>query len=334
MIFETDRLIVRKATLDDVEHYLQLWNNSNVMKMVGFPQGLNITRQKVSDLIKGYDDTEFDQTLVVIEKSSDRKIGECKLGFPDEDRIASTDIKLFPEFWGKGYGKEIKNALCKYLFQHTAAEVVKADPNIKNIASQRMQEACGGKQVGESTYHFPAQMQHYTEDVHSLLYHIYKADWLNANLSIKAVTDPEEKSNICSSILLELPQWFGIPEANEAYIKGVKSTEFIVAYMFGKAVGFYSIIRHFPETAEIYVCGILADFHRLGIGRSLQTHIENLLQKDDVKYLTVKTLSVSHPDKNYANTRKFYRSVGFLPVEEFKTLWGEANPCLLMLKVL
>jgi hypothetical protein len=44
--------------------------------------------------------------------------------------------------------------------------------------------------------------------------------------------------------------------------------------------------------------------------------------------LTVKTLSPSRPDPNYAGTRRFYEAVGFLPIEEFPTLWGANNPCL------
>lgn len=46
----------------------------------------------------------------------------------------------------------------------------------------------------------------------------------------------------------------------------------------------------------------------------------------------VKTLAPSHPDRNYAKTRAFYQRVGFRPLEELPELWGEANPCLLMVK--
>ncbi|MFA6119201.1 MAG: hypothetical protein WCT85_06020 [Parachlamydiales bacterium] len=50
--------------------------------------------------------------------------------------------------------------------------------------------------------------------------------------------------------------------------------------------------------------------------------------------MTVKTLSPSADDENYAKTRAFYLSMGFYPLEEFKTLWDENNPCLFMIKVL
>jgi len=46
--------------------------------------------------------------------------------------------------------------------------------------------------------------------------------------------------------------------------------------------------------------------------------------------LQVKTLDKSHPDKNYACTRKFYEAMGFRPLECIPELWGKDNPCLIM----
>lgn len=52
----------------------------------------------------------------------------------------------------------------------------------------------------------------------------------------------------------------------------------------------------------------------------------------DRLHLSVKTLSESRPDEEYDRTRQFYLGIGFIPIEEFKTLWGEHNPCLLLIK--
>jgi hypothetical protein len=49
-------------------------------------------------------------------------------------------------------------------------------------------------------------------------------------------------------------------------------------------------------------------------------------------FLTVKTLDESRESKSYEKTRKFYLSVGFLPLEVFPLLWDENNPCLFMAK--
>jgi hypothetical protein len=43
----------------------------------------------------------------------------------------------------------------------------------------------------------------------------------------------------------------------------------------------------------------------------------------------VKTLGPSRADVGYAATRRFYRAVGFLPLEELIDFWGK-NPCLVM----
>ena len=40
LVFETERLIVRIATEADVELFYALWTNPQVMKYVGFPQGI------------------------------------------------------------------------------------------------------------------------------------------------------------------------------------------------------------------------------------------------------------------------------------------------------
>ena len=154
------------------------------------------------------------------------------------------------------------------------------------------------------------------------------------NMKIEKIKKKAERSKICKEIIESLPNWFGLDSANKEYIERSAETDFFTAYMFGKEVGFFSIISHFPQTSEIYVCGILPDFHRLGIGRKLLQAAEEDLRKKKKKFLTVKTLSSSHPDKGYAKTREFYQACGFVPVEEFKELWSKEHPCLFLVKTL
>ena len=333
MIFQTKRLKVRKAVTSDVEMYLSLWNSGNVMRNVGFPKGLRISSERICKQIEEHDETEFDQTLVVIEKASGERIGECKIGLPNEKGISCPDFKFLPEYWRKGFGKELINGLCKYTFSMTRAKIIETSPNVKNVASQKMAESAGGKEIRRYIYNFPPKMQPYTEDVHGIIYHIHKKDWLEQNMRIKKIKSKDEKSRICKEIIEKLPNWFGLESANKEYIEKSADTDFYTAYMFEKEVGFFSIISHFKETSEIYVCGILPDFHRLGIGSKLLRKVEEDLKKKK-KFLTVKTLSSSHPDKGYAKTREFYKACGFVPVEEFKELWGKENPCLFLVKAL
>ena len=56
------------------------------------------------------------------------------------------------------------------------------------------------------------------------------------------------------------------------------------------------------------------------------------LKSDGIEYLQVKTLGSLRPDRNYEKIRQFYEALGFRPLEEFETLWGEGLPCLQMVK--
>lgn len=179
MIFETERLFVRKPTTkdEDVNFYFELWNDPRVMTYVGFPKGLMIRREDIIAQIARADDTEYDKTLLIIEKETNKPVGECKLGLANDEGIAHTDVKLFPEFWGNGFGIEIKQALVDYLFIQTDCNTIEASPNKENIASQKMQEKVGAKRISEGIYHFPEHMKHYTKDVDVYIYRLTRSDW-------------------------------------------------------------------------------------------------------------------------------------------------------------
>ncbi len=99
-------------------------------------------------------------------------MGECKLHPPNPEGIASTDVKLLPDYWGHKYGLEVKRALLDYLFAHTDCVAVEASPNVNNPASIKMQEAVGGVRIKEAVYEFPIGMQDYTVPVHHYIYRV------------------------------------------------------------------------------------------------------------------------------------------------------------------
>jgi ribosomal protein S18 acetylase RimI-like enzyme len=100
------------------------------------------------------------------------------------------------------------------------------------------------------------------------------------------------------------------------------------------AFGFVSVKSLTAVAAEIHVIGVKRRWHRRGIGRALIEGAGEIAAAQGARFLTVKTVSPSKDDPNYAATRRFYEAVGFMPIEEFPTLWGADNPCLLMLRPL
>ena len=142
------------------------------------------------------------------------------------------------------------------------------------------------------------------------------------------------KSTLCEPILRSLPDWFGIEEDITKYLADIDRLPTFLALASDQVIGFLTIKQHFPHSAEILVMGCLPEVHHKGVGRALVGRAEAWLLYQAVDYLQVKTLGPSRPDPGYEVTRAFYQALGFEPLEEFKQIWDENNPCLVLVKKL
>jgi GNAT superfamily N-acetyltransferase len=140
--------------------------------------------------------------------------------------------------------------------------------------------------------------------------------------------------DVCRAILSELPEWFGIPEANAGYANDAETLPTWLALLDGAPAGLLIAKTRFPESAEIWLTATRRALRRHGIGRALVAAAEHEARAAGAQYFSVKTLGPSEVYAPYEETRAFYRAVGFAPLEEFKTLWGPENPALLMVKAL
>ncbi|MGO4958222.1 GNAT family N-acetyltransferase [Luteococcus sp. Sow4_B9] len=135
-------------------------------------------------------------------------------------------------------------------------------------------------------------------------------------------------------LLATLPEWFGLPDANQYYVDATKSLEnWAVRDDAGSVLGLALTTWHFPHVCEVELMVVHRDHHGRGIGTALAQAVEEDARRRGAALLEVKTLGASHPDVNYARTRHFYERMGFLPLEE-TNLWGDQNPCLFMVKPL
>ena len=143
------------------------------------------------------------------------------------------------------------------------------------------------------------------------------------------------RAAICREVLESLPEWFGIPASVENYVVTADQLPMLACFdPAGEVLGFVSVKTHTAFAAEVYVMGVKRPWHRRGIGRGLIDAAAELAVSQGVRFLTVKTLSPSNDDPNYARTRLFYEAVGFMPIEEFPILWGPENPCIFMIRPL
>lgn len=145
-------------------------------------------------------------------------------------------------------------------------------------------------------------------------------------MTISQLTDNAEKRRVTRLILEALPEWFGIPEATEGYISESGGKIFFCAYDADKPVGFLYLKETGTATAELYVMGVLKEYHRQGIGRELVYNAKRAASEAGYSFMQVKTVQMGKYEE-YDRTNRFYLSLGFQEFEVFPTLWDEWNPC-------
>lgn len=153
-------------------------------------------------------------------------------------------------------------------------------------------------------------------------------------MNILKIDNENRKKEIALEILHSLPNWFEFEDSILEYAENSRKMLFLAAYENDIPIGFLSIKRTSTYCSEVYVMGILESFHRHGIGRILVQEAEDYCKEQGIEYMQVKTLDSSNADTSYAKTRAFYEGIGFRPMECIVQIWGDENPCLIMVKSL
>lgn len=145
-------------------------------------------------------------------------------------------------------------------------------------------------------------------------------------MRIQMLDDRQEKQRVAQAILEALPEWFGIPEARENYIRESADEIMLVSSEGGEPDGFLCLKETGRDTLELAVMGVLKEYHRQGVGTALVQAAKRIARERGYSFLQVKTVQMGrYPE--YDATNRFYLSLGFKEFEVFPTLWDEWNPC-------
>lgn len=140
------------------------------------------------------------------------------------------------------------------------------------------------------------------------------------------VERPAEREAAARTVLQALPEWFGLPESLEEYVRVSRDLPFWADAGDGTVRGFVVLRETSPYAAEVYVMGVLPQYHRQGIGRGLFAALRQYAGERGYAFLQVKTVREGCCEA-YDRTNAFYRSLGFRELECFPRLWDERNPC-------
>ncbi len=140
MNIEYQGMKIRRATLDDASLICSWWNNGDIMKDVGFPNGLQKTEEKVKSHI------ECDDKILLILLIDDMPIGEMNysnLG----NKVCEIGIKICEvDLQNKGYGKKFSSLLIERLFS-VGYEKIVLDTDFDNKRAQHVYESLGFRRL-------------------------------------------------------------------------------------------------------------------------------------------------------------------------------------------
>ena len=129
-------------------------------------------------------------------------------------------------------------------------------------------------------------------------------------MEIREIATAGEKQRIARLVLEALPDWFGIPEAREEYIGKSASRPFFAAFDGERAIGFLCLAETGKDTAELYVMGVLKEYHRHGVGKALFATAKRRAKELGYSFLQVKTVQMGkYPE--YDATNRFYLALAF-----------------------
>jgi ribosomal-protein-alanine N-acetyltransferase len=138
---ETERLLLRSPSEDDLDSIVDLWTDPLVTKYIGGPRD----RDMVLDYFRDYADNpkatvrkEKDRWWSVIERSTGDFIGLCGLTEKEVEGQPEIDLGYFLllSYWDKGYATEAAQRLVEYAFLELQLESIIAVIDPINVASK------------------------------------------------------------------------------------------------------------------------------------------------------------------------------------------------------
>src|SRR5215467_11823666 len=144
-ILETDRLILRKLSIEDAEFILELLNEPSFLRFIG-DKGVRTLDDARDYILKGpidsYDRYGFGLYRAEL-KESGVPIGIC--GLLKRESLEDVDIgyALLPAFWGKGYAFESASAVMAFGNSAFALDRIVAITSPENDGSIKVLEKLG-----------------------------------------------------------------------------------------------------------------------------------------------------------------------------------------------
>lgn len=136
-VLETERLILRELTPEDVERVFALLSDPITMQFWPKPFDREGAESWLKRAITSYRENGFGRYAVILKSSGDF-IGDCGLMRSEVNGVLENDLGYIIDhrFWRKGYGSEAAKACLDYGLQVLKMKRIVANMETKHLASK------------------------------------------------------------------------------------------------------------------------------------------------------------------------------------------------------
>lgn len=142
-MISTDRLLIKKVSLDDAESLFKVWSNDAVTEYMNIDSMTEVSdaENMINFFIAADSSNEANRMGIFLKGNEKDAIGSCGFNYIDfENDRAEIGYELHTDYWRKGYMKEALTALIDYGFEIFSFNRIEAKVDVKNVASQRLLE--------------------------------------------------------------------------------------------------------------------------------------------------------------------------------------------------
>ena len=180
IFLETERLVLRRFTADDVDNLVELDSDPDVMHFIngGRPTPRREIEDDVLPAYLGYYERFAGYGFwAAMEKSSGRFAGWFHFRPATDARPDEVELgyRLRKSFWGKGYATEGSRALIQKGFDELGVRRVVAFTMVVNVASRRVMEKAGLRLVRTFHQAWPDHIE--GEEEGDVEYALLRTEW-------------------------------------------------------------------------------------------------------------------------------------------------------------
>jgi len=150
IIFETERLIVRKYEEDDRDHFFLLNGDEEVMRYIRPAKSREEADKFFDETLAGYHVNPLMGRWAVNEKASQGFVGSFAiLPVPKQMELLQLGYAILKDHWGKGFATELTVAGLHHAFYVMNLNEIYGLTEKENVASQKVLLKAGFKKEAE-----------------------------------------------------------------------------------------------------------------------------------------------------------------------------------------